>query len=239
MALSHDIGLSRFSAEEAWLLSMNNAAPAEPTSRDLQSRNERLVRAEAEAQAAIDRLEGRSLARSSSASSVGPWSPASPSRRADEAVLQRAAAFLLSSSGRGGRHHETKQAIGPAPFSRFQANGGGSACVICLQDISRSEFTEGSTIYITPCAGRHVLHRACAEEWFVNKDACPTCREHVPKNYQPRMPTKQPSRRGKSAPRPKFGTEAHRQLANERGSAENLSKIMRSLELSKRSSKRK
>jgi len=198
--------------------------------------HERLARAEAEAQAAIDRLEGREVQRprASSVSSAGHRPPASPARAAEEAMLQRAAA-MLSSSSRG----EAKKTIGPAPVSQFQPNQADPQCLICFEEISRSEFTEGFSIYVTPCAGRHVLHRACAEEWFKNKDACPMCREHIPTSHRPKMPIKRPSRRGKSAPRPKFGTEAHKQQAIERGAADNLQKIMRSLELGKRGPKRK
>jgi len=246
MASSHGLFLNRFSADgrytnEAWPLS--GTAAAEPPSRDVESGSGRLARAEAEAQAAIDRLERRERpgARASSASSSGRRAPPSPARAAENAMLQRAADFLSSS----GVDRETKKIFGAAPFARFQPGGGGCECIICLQEITRSEFTEGSSIYITPCAGRHVLHRACAEEWFVKKDACPMCREVIPEIHQPRMPAKRPSRRGSSAPQrkasnvPKYGTEAHKQRANERGASENLSKIMRSLELGRRTSKRK
>eukprot|EP00746_Dinoflagellata_sp_MGD_P022319 gnl/MRDRNA2_/MRDRNA2_152174_c0_seq1.p1 gnl/MRDRNA2_/MRDRNA2_152174_c0~~gnl/MRDRNA2_/MRDRNA2_152174_c0_seq1.p1 ORF type:complete len:173 (-),score=27.12 gnl/MRDRNA2_/MRDRNA2_152174_c0_seq1:276-794(-) len=169
-------------------------------------------------------------ARASSASSAGRQPPISPARAAERAMLQRAAAMLLSSG-------EAKKTIGASPFSQFEA--GGCQCVICLQEITRSEFTEGFSIYVTPCAGRHILHRACAEEWFVKKDACPMCRESIPESHQPRMPARRPSRRGKSAPRPKFGTEAHETQAKERGAADSLQKIMRSLERGRSSAKRR
>lgn len=202
-------------------------------SRDLGPSHERLARAEAEVQAAVDRLEGREVQRprASSASSSGR-PPVSPARAAERAMLQRAGEMLLSSG-------EAKKTIGASPFSQFEASGGGCQCVICLQEITRSEFTEGFSIYVTPCAGRHVLHRACAEEWFAKKDACPMCRESIPQSHQPKMPARKPSRRGKSAPRPKFGTEAHEAQAKERGAADSLQKIMRSLERGRTSAKRR
>lgn len=50
---------------------------------------------------------------------------------------------------------------------------GRETCPICIVD-----FEEGDDLRVLPCAGKHVFHQACVDQWLLElSSSCPLCRQ--------------------------------------------------------------
>lgn len=59
-------------------------------------------------------------------------------------------------------------------FHESQTDENQNTCPICLD-----EFTADDRLRFLPCKGKHSFHKHCIDEWLIQNDTCPQCREHM------------------------------------------------------------
>jgi hypothetical protein len=91
-------------------------------------------------------------------------------------------------------------ALVPMPFAVATEKGhlrdGDMACVICL-----TEYEDADLVCCLSCAGGHVFHKQCADQWLGKKSTCPSCRGKikVPLSRKEKTVANKPERDDESA----------------------------------------